>query len=186
MPRTPLQFQNMKDERKLSILECSLPLFSLYGNKVSIDLICSKAKCSHGLIYHYYKNTKDIFDDLLKSDTYNCLASKLIIDDKNKKAEEQIREIISVLYSLKTIEEMSYANIIISNEEKGGFVQNFIKLVKRGQKEEEITNGSPDSIAYCIILLFKGIYLSYLTNKKANIKKPDIENIYEIFRKIYF
>lgn len=186
MPRTPLQFQNMKDERKLSILECSLPLFSLYGNKVSIDLICSKAKCSHGLIYHYYKNTKDVYADLLKSETYKDLFSKLVIDDKNKKAEEQIREIVSILYEINTIEEMSFANIIISDEEKDGFVQNLIKLIKRGQKEEEITNGSPEDIASCIILLFKGIYLSYLTNKKANIKKPNIDNIFEIFRKIYF
>ena len=49
----------MKDERKLSILESALPLFAIYGkNDVSIDMICNKAKCSHGLVYHYFKNVE--------------------------------------------------------------------------------------------------------------------------------
>ena len=44
MPRTELQFKRMKDERKLSILEAALPLFSLDKNKkcvfsITFDLL---------------------------------------------------------------------------------------------------------------------------------------------------
>ena len=85
MPRTPLQFQQMKDERKLSILESALPLFATNGkDSVSIDMICQKAKCSHGLAYHYFKNSEQIYSELLSSSTYKDLFSKLNVFDLSK------------------------------------------------------------------------------------------------------
>ena len=69
MPRTREQFSEMKDERRAAILNAALPLFSL-GQKVTIDMIADKAKCSHGIVYHYYTNTNQILEKLLKSSTY--------------------------------------------------------------------------------------------------------------------
>ena len=69
MPRTKEQFTEMKDERKSSILKAALPLFSI-NKKVSIDAICEKAKCSHGIIYHYYRNSDQVLQTLLKSELY--------------------------------------------------------------------------------------------------------------------
>ena len=69
MPRTREQFSEMKEERRTAILNAALPLFSL-GKKVTIDMIAEKAKCSHGIVYHYYKNTDQVLEKLLKSPTY--------------------------------------------------------------------------------------------------------------------
>lgn len=186
MPRTPIQFQNMKDERRLSILKNALPLFALYQDKVSIDMICSKTKCSHGLIYHYYKNVDAIYDELLNTEYYKQLFEKLTKNDIHINAFEQIKEIIEILYDAKTIEDISYMNIIISNDGKNSFLNNMSSLLKRGQKEGDIINGNVNDISYCLIFIFKGIYLSFLVNKKAKIIKPNIENIFELFRKTYY
>lgn len=186
MPRTPLQFQNMKDERKLSILKNALPLFALYQDKVSIDMICSKAKCSHGLIYHYYKNVDAVYDELINTEYYRHLLEELTKNDTHISAFDQFKEIIEILYNAKTIEDISYMNIIISNDGKNSFLNNMTSLLKRGQKEGDIINGNVNDISYCLILIFKGIYLSFLANKKAKIIKPNIENIFELFRKTYY
>ena len=74
----------MKDERKLSILESALPLFAIHGKDISIDMICQKAKCSHGLAYHYFKNVDQIYNELLSSETYKSLYSSLDIFDLTK------------------------------------------------------------------------------------------------------
>ena len=59
MPRRPEQFDQLKDERKASILKHALPLFALKPQKdITIDLISQSAKCSHGLVYHYFKSMK--------------------------------------------------------------------------------------------------------------------------------
>ena len=76
MPRTKEQFRAMKEEREAVILKTALPLFSL-GQKVTVDLIVEKAKCSHGIVYHYFKNTDQILEKLLKKPIYTELKQNL-------------------------------------------------------------------------------------------------------------
>ena len=185
MPRTALQFKRMKDERKLSILEAALPLFSLDKNKVSVDLISQKAKCSHGLVYHYFKNTDEIYNELLTSETYSSLREKVFIDDKGRYAYEVITEIIRNLYDLDSIQDMAFANLIISESGKKSLLDKLSLLVVRGQKEGEVTGGNPKDIVLCAFYLLKGVYLSYLTQKKPDVDKPAFDNVMKIFKKSY-
>lgn len=186
MPRTALQFKKMKDERKLSILEASLPLFSLDKDKVSVDLISQKVKCSHGLVYHYFKNTDDIYEELLTSDTYLSLKERLFVDDKGKYAYQVISEIIKNLYDIDSPVDAAFANIIISETGKKSLFQKMSLLVERGQKEGEVTGGNPKDIVLCVFYLLKGIFLSYITKKKPNINKPSLDNVIKLVKKENF
>ena len=186
MPRTPLQFQQMKDERKLSILEASLPLFSLDRNKVSVDKICAAAKCSHGLVYHYFKDTDAIFDELKKCLTYKEIQKKLEFKTTDKYAIDCIRYFVNVFVDIaktKSTNEIAFANIILSDDDKNSFSNELIKLVSRGQKEGDITGGDPKDIAFCFVNLLKGIYLQYLTQKHPSAYVPSVDNIMQIFNK---
>ena len=185
MPRTDLQFKKMKDERKLSILEAALPLFSLDKDKVSVDLISQKAKCSHGLVYHYFKNVDEIYNELLTSETYLSLKEKLFIDDKGEYAFVVISEIIKTLYDLDSIQDVAFANLIISETGKKSLLEKLSMLVTRGQKEGEVTGGDPKDIVMCAFYLLKGMYLSYLTQKKPRVEKPAFDNVMKIFKKSY-
>ena len=185
MPRTPLQFKQMKDERKLSILECSLPLFAIHGvSNVSIDMICNKAKCSHGLVYHYFKNVEQIYQELLSSETFLNLNKEFEIN-LNDEAYPQIEKIVKKFLSLinESKELVSFALILISNEEKKSFYQAFVKLVGNGQKENSVTGGKPEDIASTFFFTLKGIYQTLLNQKHSNVRVPSIDNVLNIFRR---
>lgn len=186
MPRTPLQFQQMKDERKLSILEASLPLFSLDRNKVSVDKICVASKCSHGLVYHYFKDTDAVFTELRKSFTYKEIAEALNIKTNDKYAIESIRYFVEFFVNVaksKDIAKIAFANIIISDEGKDSFEEKLFTLVERGQKEGDVTGGDKKDIAFCFINLMKGIYLQFLTQKHPKVFIPSVDNIIQLFNK---
>lgn len=182
MPRTPLQFQQMKDERKLSILESALPLFAIHGKDITIDMICQKAKCSHGLAYHYFKNVDQIYDELLSSDTYKSVLSRVDIFDENSDAYSQIIKISKTLVDF--VKEprfvVAFAQIIVSDENKNSFYSRFVKLVSKGQKEGCVTGGNPTDIVGTFFCTLKGLYLSVLNQKHPDIKVPSIDNILRI------
>jgi AcrR family transcriptional regulator len=61
MPRTFKENEKIKEERRNRILDISLKLFANLGyENVSMDMIAKKAKCSHGLMYHYFKDKNEI------------------------------------------------------------------------------------------------------------------------------
>ncbi|MBP5694271.1 MAG: TetR/AcrR family transcriptional regulator [Bacilli bacterium] len=72
MPRTFKDNEKIKEERKNKILDISLRLFAGFGyENVSMDMIAKKAKCSHGLMYHYFKDKNEILKahyDRIKDD----------------------------------------------------------------------------------------------------------------------
>lgn len=183
MPRTPLQFQQMKDERKLSILESALFLFAVHGKTISIDMICQKAKCSHGLAYHYFKNVDQIYDELLSSETYKNLYSFLDVFNFSNEAFPQVVEAVKKLVNI--VKEpritVAFAKIIISDETKNSFYSHFVKLVSQGQKEGTVTGGNSSDIVGSFFYLIKGLYLTILNEKHPNIKVPSIDNILNIF-----
>lgn len=186
MPRTPLQFQQMKDERKLSILEASLPLFSLDRNKVSVDKISVAAKCSHGLVYHYFKDSDEVFEELKKSLTYREIKDALNFKTTDKYAIESIKYFVRLFLDIaasKSMCKIAFANIIISDEGKNSFEEVLTSLVAKGQKEGDVTGGNPKDISFCFINLMKGIYLQFLTQKHPKVYIPSFDNVLQIFTK---
>ena len=184
MPRTREQFSEMKDERLNSILKAALPLFSLYGKKVSIDAVANKAKCSHGIVYHYFKNSEEIYEKLLTSSTFVELNNRLI-NVKEGSSYEKIEEIISILLDVSEskIENICYLNIIIKNEEKNSLFSELSKLIKEGQNSGKIIAGEPNQVVNTLFFVLTGIYLSFLQEKHPVVKVPSLENVMQLIRK---
>ena len=182
MPRTREQFSEMKDERKSAILAAALPLFSL-GQKVTVDSISEKAKCSHGIVYHYFRNTDQILNILLKSSTYVELKEKLFNSEGS--SYEKIEHIISVLLdvSQKQFEKVCYLNIIIKDKDKNSLHFLLTKLVKEGQTAGSIVGGDAVQLVDSIFLLLKGVYLTFLLEKHPDIKVPSSETVMQLLRK---
>ena len=183
MPRTREQFYEMKDERRNSILAAALPLFSM-NKKVSIDAICEKAKCSHGIVYHYFRNTEQILERLLKSPIYVELNNKLF-NIQEGSSYEKIEQILSVLLDVspQKFEEVCYLNMIIKNSEKTSLRSLLTKLIKDGQTAGSIVGGEPSSLVDSVFLLLKGLYLTFLLEKHPDIKVPSVETVMQLLRK---
>lgn len=183
MPRTKEQFKEMKDDRKSSILKAALPLFSL-NNKVSIDAICEKAKCSHGIIYHYYRNSDQVLQTLLKSETYQNLKIKLFSESEGS-SYEKIEDIMSVLLdvSLKQFENVCYLNMFIKDREKGSLYTYLVKLVKEAQASGLVVGGDAAQLVESVFFLLKGLYHTFLLEKHPVVRVPSVETVMQLLRK---
>lgn len=182
MPRTREQFSEMKDERRSAILKAALPLFSL-GQKVTIDMIADKAKCSHGIVYHYYRNTDQILEKILKSSTYVELRQLLF--NVEGSSYEKIEHIISTLLSVSKdkFENVCYFNMIIRENDKTSLRFLLTKLIKDGQTANSIIGGDPNQLVDSVFLMLKGIYLTFLLEKHPDIKVPSCETVMQLLRK---
>ena len=182
MPRTKEQFRAMKEEREAVILKTALPLFSL-GQKVTVDLIVEKAKCSHGIVYHYFKNTDQILEKLLKKPIYTELKQKLF--NVEGSSYEKISQIISVLLdvSKEKFENVCYLNMIIKENDKTSLRVFLTKLIRDGQISGTIIGGDPSQLVDSVFLLLKGTYLTFLLEKHPDIKVPSVETVMQLLRK---
>ena len=183
MPRTREQFQEMKEDRRNSILAAALPLFSL-NKKVSIDMICEKADCSHGIIYHYFRNTDQILEKLMKTRTFLDLQAKLN-GIKGGSSYEKIEEILSILLDVSStkFETVCYLNMIIKNSDKTSLRATLTKLIKDGQAAGTIIGGEPAQLVDSVFLLLKGLYLTFLLEKHPDVKVPSVETVMQLLRK---
>ena len=183
MPRTREQFLEMKDERKSSILKAALVLFSL-NKKVSSDEISKKAKCSHGIVYHYFNNTDQILATLLKSPTYVELHNSLF-SNTDGSSYERLESIIKIMIDIskKDIEKICYLNMLIRDREKNSLFSLLCKIIKEGQASGTLVAGEPAEIVESVFFLFKGIYLSFLLEKHPDVKVPSIETMMQLIRK---
>lgn len=67
MPKTKAQLSKLKENRHKEIVIAALKVFCEKGYSGStINDIVKKAKCSHGLFYHYFDTKKDIFDAVME------------------------------------------------------------------------------------------------------------------------
>lgn len=80
------QTNTIADIRKNELILCALKVFCKKGYHAStINDIVKKAKCSHGLFYHYFNNKKELFDAVCESRGFDMMdfLDKVLSDDSN-------------------------------------------------------------------------------------------------------
>jgi len=66
MPRTPHQFKEIREQRKVQIMSTALELFVQKGfHSTSIASIASEACISKGLIYNYFDSKEELIKELI-------------------------------------------------------------------------------------------------------------------------
>ena len=68
MPRTPQQFEEIRNEKKRLIKDVALELFANQGYATtSISQIAQKANISKGLMYNYYESKENLLKSIVQS-----------------------------------------------------------------------------------------------------------------------
>lgn len=68
MPRSKVQYKQMREEKRELILNTALELFAEHGfHSTSIEQIAKKAGISKGLTYNYFESKKSILNEILKT-----------------------------------------------------------------------------------------------------------------------
>lgn len=189
MPRTNDVNKQIKDERRSSILSVSAPLFALCGDKVSVDMICEKAKCSHGLLYHYFRDTNNVLFNIKKSERYLALKDKILTIKDNGSPIDSIYQIIQTMNGLIAAakqDDISLLILLMQDDDKDGVKSTLTSTIKQGQKDGQICAGKPEEI--CNIYLNQNIGVLYrkLLQKSYKIEISPIDNLIQIFNKKRF
>lgn len=67
-PRTPEQFEQMREERRESIIHAALQLFAEQGvDRTTISAIARKADISKGLIYNYFDSEEHLLEEVVNA-----------------------------------------------------------------------------------------------------------------------
>lgn len=84
-----------KDVKRQQILNGAIRSFCEKGIvSTTIDDVCKKVGCSHGLFYHYYKNKDELLEDIKKTYDYTHLQHYYdVLSDKGNPV-SRLREII--------------------------------------------------------------------------------------------
>ncbi|MGM9857843.1 MAG: TetR/AcrR family transcriptional regulator [Bacilli bacterium] len=203
MPKTKQTYDQMKEDRRRSILKASLRLFAVRGyDAVRMDDIAKKCECSHGLLYHYYKDKEDIFHDLmnyLHSDVYRF---NLLIHEEKVSAKEQIIHICDAIiniingdedrfFSFYMFTNIDYQKTLPPPPVRDGkgkihhkFFDDILKeIIIQGQKEGTVHKGDPKELTLLFHSLMYGMLFDKLKNKREKYSCPSSKAIQRILLK---
>ena len=203
MPKTKETCDQMKEDRRRSILKSSLRLFAVRGyDAVRMDDIAKRCECSHGLLYHYYKDKEDIFLDLmnyLHSDVYRF---NLLIHEENVSAKEQIIHMCDAIINIINGEEdrffsfymftnIDYQKTLPPPPLKDGkeikhhkFFDDILKeIIIQGQKEGTVYDGDPNELTLLFHSLIYGMLFDKLKSTKDKYCCPSSKAIQKILLK---
>ncbi len=192
-----------KELRKEQIVLSGLKVFCEKGYDGStIDDIVLKAKCSHGLFYHYFKSKREIYDHVMDRKRHSF---DLTLLDKLSKTESYHDKLILVTKSMfekvKSDENFSYyfffilsqcfskKNTVIKKPDKNFKppVKHLEEFFLKGQQQGDFTDKySAFDCARLYISIIQGTTLNYVIAPKEiqkRMKLPNVDFILDIFAK---
>ena len=202
MPKTKEQIDSLKLERKNEIALCGLKVFCEKGyDSSTIDDIAKKAKCSHGLFYHYFKNKQEIFEyviQLHRQNTNDMIVKQ--IDCVENYSQKLAIILKSIFTDLKNDENFSYHFYFFISQsfalkEKGVKPKKHLdkkppfvvmeEFFKAGQQRGEFrTDYTATEFASMFFSIIQGATIGYVIAPKDLQKKmtlPSVDFILNIF-----
>ena len=194
----------LKEERKQLIVQSALKVFCEKGyGGATINDIVKKAKCSHGLFYHYFENKKAIFDAVTETRGKNMMD---FLDDVLKEDScyiDKLQKLTEYTFTnMKKDEIFAYrfyffVSTVFAKAESGerpklpcNKVPPHIRMfsffeegVKRGEFSDRYP---PNESAKLYNSIIKGTTLSFILYPKEfkhNFQFPLIDYIVDIFKK---
>ena len=174
MPKTKEQCERIKQERMEQIYKEALRLFAIKGYEaVTADEITPAGGCSHGLLFHYFANKEDLFQE-----TVDNLASKLdeeITQNVNFDQEPKalLKDLLDAYLSALKSSRDDYAcaiylllNLWIQSKNLSTKKQKEMKykvfddiydIVKKGVEEKEFIDSPPADLVITIMSILKGL-----------------------------
>ena len=173
MPRTPDQYQELKDKRRSQLMYFGTKSFGLGTYKdVKVSDIAKTCKCSHGLFFHYFEDKEAFFSAIWKEAVLPCPALPDYEQYRLLKGGKGLQELckyfdkiakmdaktllkvrIYVLYPLDPSLEKTFPKLF-----RGHSLKTLLKtLLKQAQEEGVAIAGPIDEIVNAALLLFTEI-----------------------------
>lgn len=182
-PRTPRQFEEIRESSRKKIMDASLELFGTVGYEAtSMAVIAKKAGISKGLIYNYFESKEDLLKGLIEELTSigEALMADMLTDDPKKTLENIFRLTFKWLREHEKLNRLIFS--LILQVDRFDFIH---QMANAKMKEyvvllEELLKAMnfPDyrAEARIIATLFDGIGIQYIVLKK-DYPLDEIESI---------
>lgn len=176
MPKTREQCQEIKDERRESIIRTCTKLFSYHEyQSVSVDTITKAANCSHGLFYHYFNSKEHVFDATLQYAISNINSLVYKNDDESLPPKVRLTHVIdSIVYILsgKNDDLVGQLYLLLNLHLKTSWLIHVkpsfvpkekpifhlvLDLVEQGQKDGSFEGNEPKEYTIALVSMIKGL-----------------------------
>lgn len=194
MPKTKEQCEKIKQERMEQIYKEALRLFAIKGYEaVTANEIATAVGCSHGLLFHYFANKEDLFQE-----TVDNLALKLDGEitkdvDFNQEPKTLLQDLLNAYLSALKSSRDDYAcaiylllNLWIQSKNLSTKKQKEMKykvfdsiydIVKKGVEEKEFIDSPPADLVITIMSMLKGLSYNRINLGYSKCIIPDSQLI---------
>jgi len=179
-PRTPKQFEEMREEKKTLIMDVALQHFANEGyHNTTINHIAKHAGISKGLMYNYFESKEELLAEIISRSMGEI--SDYLDPDKDGHLSEEEFELFVRKYFLLLKEKISfwrlYFQLLMQNDVRDHFFKSFLEPVTSVESVYKDGNNTNLAIASRMIA-------DYFIRKKGN-KPSDYDPILEMNIFIY-
>lgn len=190
MPRTPQQFEGIREERKALIMLTALGLFAKNGfHGTTISSIARKAGISKGLLYNYFENK----NDLIKTIIYSGLdkIDRLMDPDKDgvltgDEMEYFLDRFFDMLQNDTSFWKLYFTLLVqepiikLVEERLAEYVKKYIQLLTAYFKANEFEDPYTEALMFGSML--DGIAINYIANSELFPVEKIKEKILQKYR----
>ena len=193
MPKSKEQFEQIRNERIDIILRCAKDLFALKGYEaVNFDEVTKLAKCSHGLIYHYFKNKEELYEAVLNKIVYPECRKMFEGIECDKSPKELISNIldkvlgilsstdddsIKTLYLLLNVHLQKGLSVVKKNEQGRTHLYALVEgIISKGIKEKQFKEYDSNELTISLLSLLKGLSFTriHIGHKRFNCPHKEV------------
>ena len=178
MPRTPEQYEEIRNEKKKVILDAAMKLFACNGYaSTSISSIADKANISKGLMYNYFKSKEELLTKILQT-FIDEIAEMMDVNHDNMLSKEEAFQFLDKYFELlmtRTEEAKLFAQLTVQPEVLQFFSENkILPMTKQGEMLiscfDENQNENLEMRLLDFTAIIKGITILYIFSPE---KYPD-------------
>ena len=195
-PRTPIQVQRIKDERREEILQAARAVFVIKGFAATkMSNIAAAAGVSYGLVYHYFPTKDAVYTAIVEE----AMQRSAMLTDEALAREgtplDRIRWLIA--HMLAGVQQFPTYPFIMAQAHTSGDVpaqaraaveryggetfHNLVQLIENGQNEGQIVAVDAAELARVILATIQGLSLGRNSDSAA-APSPNVETILRLLK----
>lgn len=194
MPRTAVQVEQLKDERRKAILRAARVAFARKGFATKMGEIAALAGVSHGLVYHYFPEKDSLLAAVLEEEAQAgeelmdaVLAqpgtpwSRLVfLCTQMSEGLRHEPEYLLVIVHAFTQDAAPASVRQVLDRYKDRFYGQLMGLIEQGQRAGEIAPGPPGQLTRTLMALLYGLAISRMLDPDS--EPPPLELVLRVLK----
>lgn len=197
MPRTAAVYRQIKDARRVTILDAARKVFARNGLAATrIGDIAAEAGVSQGLLYHYFPDKDALFTEIVAAALRETAALTAGARRSPGSAWQRLHRLCEEMLA-GVLEYPEYPLVILQAftsravpEEARAAVDEYgqqtfrdmVALIREGQAEGRVVAGDPVELAIAFTSCIQGVALSRLQARTPDARLPGAETILRLLR----